>query len=47
LRDSPATPGLAWSGYREEARVRAFTSIGWGGRWRSSKDYQHFSASGR
>jgi hypothetical protein len=27
--------------------VRAFASIGWGGRWRSSKDYQHFSASGR
>jgi hypothetical protein len=29
--------------------VRAFTSIGWewGGDWSSSKDYQHFSASGR
>ena len=29
--------------------VRAFDSVGWhwGGRWRSSKDYQHFSTSGR
>lgn len=29
--------------------VRAFTRIGWewGGRWIHSKDYQHFSASGR
>jgi hypothetical protein len=31
-----------------DAVVRAFASIGWswGGRWRSSKDYQHFSATG-
>jgi hypothetical protein len=29
--------------------VHAFDSVGWhwGGRWRSSKDYQHFSTSGR
>jgi hypothetical protein len=29
--------------------VAAFDSVGWhwGGRWRSIKDYQHFSASGR
>ena len=29
--------------------VRAFASIGWewGGYWRSSKDYQHFSSTGR
>jgi hypothetical protein len=28
--------------------VRAFASIGWswGGHWASSKDYQHFSATG-
>ena len=31
------------------ALVRAFDAIGWGwgGRWTSVKDYQHFSASGR
>jgi D-alanyl-D-alanine carboxypeptidase len=29
--------------------VRAFDSAGWhwGGRWRSSRDYQHFSTTGR
>lgn len=29
--------------------VRAFEAVGWhwGGRWRSSKDYQHFSTTGR
>ena len=29
--------------------ARAFAAIGWGwgGRWSSSKDYQHFSANGR
>jgi hypothetical protein len=39
-------PGMVHEG---DATVRAFASIGWGwgGRWRSSKDYQHFSASGR
>jgi D-alanyl-D-alanine carboxypeptidase len=39
-------PGMAHEG---GALVRAFDSIGWGwgGRWTSVKDYQHFSASGR
>jgi hypothetical protein len=39
-------PGMVHEG---DATVRAFASIGWGwgGRWRPSKDYQHFSASGR
>jgi hypothetical protein len=29
--------------------VAAFDAVGWhwGGRWRTIKDYQHFSASGR
>jgi len=29
--------------------VRAFTAEGWawGGTWRSARDYQHFSRSGR
>jgi D-alanyl-D-alanine carboxypeptidase len=33
----------------DDAVVRAFAAIGWGwgGHWTSSKDYQHFSASGR
>ena len=42
----PAAPGLiAAAG----PVVRAFDDIGWGwgGRWSSGKDYQHFSASGR
>jgi hypothetical protein len=35
--------------HRHDAVVRAFRSIGWewGGNWRSTKDYQHFSSSGR
>jgi len=39
-------PGMA---YERGALVRAFDAIGWGwgGRWTSVKDYQHFSASGR
>ncbi len=39
-------PGMAFEG---GALVRAFDVIGWGwgGRWSSVKDYQHFSASGR
>ncbi len=39
-------PGMA---YESGAVVRAFDAIGWGwgGRWTSVKDYQHFSASGR
>ena len=38
-------PGMAYEG---GALVRAFDAIGWGwgGRWTSVKDYQHFSASG-
>jgi hypothetical protein len=39
-------PGVAYEG---GALVRAFDRIrwGWGGRWTSAQDYQHFSASGR
>jgi len=39
-------PGMAYEG---GVLVRAFDAIGWGwgGRWSSVKDYQHFSASGR
>lgn len=35
--------------YESSALVRAFDAIGWGwgGRWTSVKDYQHFSASNR
>jgi D-alanyl-D-alanine carboxypeptidase len=38
-------PGMAYEG---GALVRAFDRIGWGwgGRWTSVKDYQHFSATG-
>jgi hypothetical protein len=34
---------------RDGAAVRAFRAIGWewGGQWRSSKDYMHFSQNGR
>ena len=39
-------PGMAYEG---GVLVRAFDAIGWGwgGRWMSVRDYQHFSASGR
>ena len=39
-------PGMAFEG---GALVRVFDAIGWGwgGRWTSVSDYQHFSASGR
>ncbi len=39
-------PGMAYEG---GALVRAFDRIGWGwgGRWTSVKDYQHFSLNGR
>jgi D-alanyl-D-alanine carboxypeptidase len=39
-------PGMAYEG---GILVRAFDAVGWGwgGRWTSVKDYQHFSASGR
>jgi hypothetical protein len=42
---TPRRPGMAYEG---GALVRAFDRIGWGwgGRWSSVKDYQHFSASG-
>ncbi|MGH3065847.1 MAG: M15 family metallopeptidase [Gaiellaceae bacterium] len=42
----PRRPGMA---YERGVLVRAFDAIGWGwgGRWTSVKDYQHFSASGR
>jgi hypothetical protein len=32
-----------------DAVVRAFAAAGWdwGGAWRTARDYQHFSASGR
>lgn len=40
------TAGMIHAG---DAAVRAFAAVGWGwgGDWRSIKDYQHFSASGR
>ena len=43
---TPRRPGMAFEG---GALVRAFDRVGWGwgGRWTSVKDYQHFSASGR
>jgi len=42
---TPRRPGMAYEG---GALVRAFDRIGWGwgARWTSVKDYQHFSASG-
>ena len=35
--------------HRHDAVVRAFRSVGWrwGGRWRRTIDYQHFSSNGR
>lgn len=46
LDRSRRRPGMAVEG---GALVRAFDRVGWGwgGRWTSVKDYQHFSASGR
>ena len=43
---SPVRPGMHASG---TPAVRAFSSIGWkwGGAWRSSKDYMHFSENGQ
>ena len=45
LDRSRARPGMAVEG---GALVRAFDAVGWGwgGRWSSIKDYQHFSVSG-
>ena len=39
-------PGVVVAG---DVVVRAFADVGWtwGGTWTSSKDYQHFSLSGR
>ena len=46
LDRSRVRPGMAVEG---GALVRAFDRLGWGwgGRWSSAQDYQHFSASGR
>jgi hypothetical protein len=46
LRRSPVRPGMAVEG---SVVVKAFDAVGWGwgGRWSSIKDYQHFSATGR
>ena len=46
LDRSRSRPGMAYEG---GVLVRAFDAIGWGwgGRWTSVKDYQHFSASSR
>ena len=46
LDRSQRKPGMVHDG---DVVVRAFRSIGWGwgGYWRSLKDYQHFSATGR
>jgi D-alanyl-D-alanine carboxypeptidase len=46
LDRSRRRPGMAT---RSTVLVRAFDSVGWhwGGRWTSSKDYQHFSTTGR
>jgi hypothetical protein len=46
LERSRVRPGMAVSG---GVLVRAFESVGWkwGGRWRGSPDYQHFSTNGR
>lgn len=46
LDRSRRRPGMAVEG---SVLVRAFDAVGWhwGGRWRSSKDYQHFSTTGR
>jgi len=45
LDRSRARPGMVVSG---DVVVRAFAAVGWswGGHWTSSKDYQHFSATG-
>lgn len=43
---SQQTPGMIHAG---DPAVRAFAAVGWGwgGHWSASKDYQHFSRSGR
>jgi hypothetical protein len=46
LDRSRRRPGMATE---SSVLVRAFDAVGWrwGGRWRSSRDYQHFSRTGR
>ena len=46
LDRSRARPGMAVEG---GVLLRAFASVGWkwGGRWSGSRDYQHFSTTGR
>ena len=46
LDRSDVRPGMIVDG---DIVVRAFRRIGWewGGHWRTAKDYQHFSATGR
>jgi hypothetical protein len=46
LDRSHVRPGMAVEG---SALVRAFDAVGWGwgGRWTTSRDYQHFSTTGR
>ncbi len=46
LDRSNVRPGMATSG---SVVVKAFSSIGWiwGGTWKNSKDYQHFSSTGK
>jgi D-alanyl-D-alanine carboxypeptidase len=46
LDRSPSRPGMAVEG---GVLVRAFAAVGWkwGGRWTGSRDYQHFSTTGR
>src|ERR671915_525343 len=46
LDRSRRRPGMVVEG---DAVVRAFAAVGWrwGGRWTGSKDYQHFSTTGR
>jgi D-alanyl-D-alanine carboxypeptidase len=46
LDRSRARPGMAVEG---GVLVRAFDAVGWrwGGRWSGSRDYQHFSTTGR
>ena len=40
---------VTWPGALETSYERAFAAIGWGwgGNWRTLKDYMHFSLTGR
>jgi hypothetical protein len=46
MNRSRVRPGMAVEG---GVLVRAFSRVGWGwgGRWSGTKDYQHFSTTGR